>query len=767
MSDLPERSAADALPRWLPLALLALSVAVLFHRLLLGEVLFWGLPALQFYPWREFAMSELAQGRLPLWNPYNGAGAPLLANYQSALLYPPHLLYFLNAGPQMMGILGLMHILWAGLGMWFLTGRFGLPTLGRGIAVLAYPLSTTLVARFGTLPMVDCAAWLPWLMLAGDALVARPGPWQALALAVATAMQLLAGHAQWTFYSLALAGAYMAWRVATERRPARTLAVGVAAVLLGAGVAAAQLFPTAELQQQSQRVERLDEDFALNFSFSPISLVTLFNPDFFGNPGNGTYAIGGAYFETTAYIGFLPAALALVGTLGQFRRWWRRRGSAAQVAARATESVYGRAERRGLALFFALVVLVSLILAFGKFFPVYPFLYRSVPTFNLFQAPARWLLLTVFALALLAALAVPELQAGYRAQRRLMIGMMVALVVLTAGLVSQAVLVGGSAITQRMMFGMSVIGALWIASALILAGQPADSPRRWSAWAAGVLVFVAADLVWVNWLSNPTIPASFYERPSAVRRVSGRLFWADAELQKVQFTDFLPFRNYQVALEQRDTFRASDLPDLNLLDRAPTLNNFDPLRVDGVERYIRLLNRAPTPALLQAAGVGAARGLNVTLLPEKRVWLVPAVAAVNSPEEAEKAITAAGWDPARLAAIEGALNLPAGAAGGTASITAENPTDLTISVESAGGGLLVLADAYYPGWEATLDGGLAQIYRTNVAFRGVAVPAGRHLVHMTYASRWLAWGFALSAGSLAACVWLLVLGALRRRVESG
>src|SRR5207247_2949860 len=133
--------------------------------------LFWGLPSLQFYPWRDFAMSELAQGRLPLWNPYNGAGAPLLANYQSALLYPPHLLYWLWSGPQMMGFLGMLHLAWAGLGMWLFTGRLKLPTLGRGIAALAYSLSNTIVARFGTFPMVDVAAWLPWLLLATDALI--------------------------------------------------------------------------------------------------------------------------------------------------------------------------------------------------------------------------------------------------------------------------------------------------------------------------------------------------------------------------------------------------------------------------------------------------------------------------------------------------------------------------------------------------------------------------------------------------------------------
>src|SRR5579859_5833296 len=162
------RSWVQRWPDWLPLSLLGLTILALFYRLLLGQVIFWGLPSLQFYPWREFALNELAAGRLPLWNPYNGAGAPLLANYQSALLYPFNWLYIALPGPQTMGLLGMFHLLLAGIGMWLFTGRLKFDSLGRGIATLAYPLSSTLVARFGTVPMLDVAAWLPWLILAVD-----------------------------------------------------------------------------------------------------------------------------------------------------------------------------------------------------------------------------------------------------------------------------------------------------------------------------------------------------------------------------------------------------------------------------------------------------------------------------------------------------------------------------------------------------------------------------------------------------------------------
>lgn len=60
------------IPAWLPLLLMILTLVALFRRVFMGDTLFWGLPTLQFYPWRQFAFEELRAGRLPAWNPYLG-----------------------------------------------------------------------------------------------------------------------------------------------------------------------------------------------------------------------------------------------------------------------------------------------------------------------------------------------------------------------------------------------------------------------------------------------------------------------------------------------------------------------------------------------------------------------------------------------------------------------------------------------------------------------------------------------------------------------
>ncbi|HSR66978.1 MAG TPA: hypothetical protein VLU25_03465, partial [Acidobacteriota bacterium] len=56
----------------------------------------------QVYPYQVYLRSELAQGRLPLWNPYVQAGVPFLANSVSAALNPFQMLFLLLPQPALM-----------------------------------------------------------------------------------------------------------------------------------------------------------------------------------------------------------------------------------------------------------------------------------------------------------------------------------------------------------------------------------------------------------------------------------------------------------------------------------------------------------------------------------------------------------------------------------------------------------------------------------------------------------------------------------------
>jgi hypothetical protein len=82
------------------------------------------------------------------------------------------------------------------------------------------------------------------------------------------------------------------------------------------------------------------------------------------------------------------------------------------------------------------------------------------------------------------------------------------------------------------------------------------------------------------------------------------------------------------------------------------------------------------------------------------------------------------------------------------------PDSVELSVQSAGAGLLVASENYYPGWRAWVDGRAAEIYRTDIAFRGVAVPTGSHRLRMEFHPTVLPVSMAVS---LATAVVLLIL----------
>jgi hypothetical protein len=105
---------------------------------------------------------------LPLWNPLVGNGAPLLANYQSAVLYPPNWLALLLPTDYAMSWLAALHLAWAGAGMVLLAETLGFSRLGQAVAGLAFGLSQYLVARVGFLSINAAAAWLPWLVWAAE-----------------------------------------------------------------------------------------------------------------------------------------------------------------------------------------------------------------------------------------------------------------------------------------------------------------------------------------------------------------------------------------------------------------------------------------------------------------------------------------------------------------------------------------------------------------------------------------------------------------------
>jgi hypothetical protein len=167
---------------------------------------------------------------------------------------------------------------------------------------------------------------------------------------------------------------------------------------------------------------------------------------------------------------------------------------------------------------------------------------------------------------------------------------------------------------------------------------------------------------------------------------------------------------------------------------------------------------------------------NLDLLP--RVYLATATLGADSP------VQAAGLLQAQLAAakagngtaaplttvVEGLPPLSGGAqTRSAAEIVRYAAEEVVVRTESEQPAVLVLSDAFYPGWRAQVDGEDAPIHPANVLFRGVALPAGEHTVVFTYTPNgWrLGWGLAALGALLAVTLVCLAGWGFRRRRVPG
>lgn len=121
------------------------------------------------------------------------------------------------------------------------------------------------------------------------------------------------------------------------------------------------------------------------------------------------------------------------------------------------------------------------------------------------------------------------------------------------------------------------------------------------------------------------------------------------------------------------------------------------------------------------------------------------------------------FDPLTASFVEGDPGLPASAPvrGEAARFVVDDEETVEIEATLAQPGLVVLADAFAPGWRATVDGVAAPIYATNFLFRGVPAPTGTHRVRFEYRPRSVLVGAAASTLGLVVLVGLVVSG--RRR----
>ena len=262
---------------------------------------------------QNYLSRELHSGRVPFWTPYEWSGYPFLADPQVGAWYPLNWPFFLiGVTPRVLVVEHCLHAMLACFGAYFLAFSLIRHRPAAVLTGLCYGLSGYFVGHSSHTTQLQCAAWMPWLLLLFDrALTSRPLRNTMLG-GLAAGMMILAGHFQTILYGFLALGLFALARAANQRgRWLPILAQAIAIPIMGATLSAVATGPGLELAVNSVRASLVAT--TRTEGLIPLqALTTLVWPNFYGVFSanyHGPYDITQFYI----YAGVLLVPLAAAG----------------------------------------------------------------------------------------------------------------------------------------------------------------------------------------------------------------------------------------------------------------------------------------------------------------------------------------------------------------------------------------------------------------------------------------------------------------------
>lgn len=708
-------------------------------------------------------------GHLPLWNPEIFGGLPFVAAGSGDIFYPTWLLRLLVPATSAGNFSFYVHYILAGLFTYLLLRRLHVSWTGSVIGGLAYELSG-LIASYpspGHDGKLFASTMLP-LMLLGLLLALRDRRWQGYAiLSIATALTLL-GHFQIAYYSLIVAGLFALYLTLEEAGDAggggaRVLRLGLAlgAVLVGFGVAAIQILPFFEYIPFSPRAQGYhgfvgSTSYAIPWHHVP----ELFLKNFVGESRNGTYWGTNGLKLHSEYLGLPVIALAALGITTR--------------------------ERRRLVLWVGGIGLLFLLIALGAGTPFYRLWWAVMPLVKKTRAPGMALYVVALVTATLAALGVERALKGEG--RRLMtpalvVGGIVALLAVTGAFghlaESLAANPSAAAANQGAILWGALTSALALAAsaALLGVGQGRLTPRL---TALTLILIVGADL-WLNarqfWTyTKPYQRDPLTDRLSAtplpyrVLNLPGQGVYPGSTLMAFGIPEVFGYhgnelRYYDDLWDRENGWR--NLSVLSLWDlwavRYAVLPA-GPRSMDSIPGFRRILDSVTTFD-------GGRANLFERITPAPYARVVPEAVQADSATVVPTLVDPR-MDYSRIVlftkdqpVIPAPINRMPAPSPARASVTAWEPGGMTVTLDPVPPqrSYLVIAENWYPDWEARVDGQPTPVLRGDYTLITVALPAGAKQVELTFHSKLYDVGKAITVASVALLLIVLLAAVVARR----
>lgn len=681
----------------------------------------------------QYLRKSLLDGEFPWWNPHVGLGRPYASDLQSAVYYPPTYLYLLGE-LEGLSLFLCLHAFLLITGMHLLCRQLG----GRGVFGWLGGCALLASLGFGGRLLVGHTfyfaglCYLPILLTALTRLRLQPTAGRTGGFALLLALQFLTGHPQVFWISVFGLGLFLLGLLLQPgpavywRRIPRVIAGFGAAILLAAGITAIAWLPFLDLIAQGNR-QASTLEFASYLPFQAADVYCILTK----LPQGGPWIP----WESNCRLGFAWAVPGLIGL-----------------------SMLRNAGMRALMLMGA----CSLWFSFGAESWLFRVCFDFLPGASSFRNPARINALTVLALTAAAA--------AFLGRSRQLVG-----------------------------FSRLAVVAIGCALALLLGAQKFTGPSGAMNWLEPLLMLlVAVGTVYV---------LKFCGGFSFTTKMMPLLLWFGLQILELAGAH----AQYGRAYSYEEVYRLpSTFPVAQLLEeRLPTAPAGTPARImlprhvtppnfgmqhhwAHVDSYTALFLSRPWEYIHRSLGVEPPAFFNASLAdtvyerslfsipnlsldlgldsdlqvfvtntnPLPRLWITLAPRLVGSPGEALAAVTNR-LDLPREGVIESPLPFaspPTTGATGGAAILRFRSSEIKVRCQLPQPGLLVLNEAWYPGWHTEVGGQRVESRPVNYWMRGFALPAGEHMLTLRFRPRhlWLAAG--LSLGSMGVIVALIFRG---------
>lgn len=687
----------------------------------------------QIYPWKRVTMDAWKHRELPLWNPYSFSGTNHVGNYQSAVFSPLNALFLALPEVHAWSVMILLQPLVAGLCMYLFLRVFSISRVSSVIGVVAYMFCgfMTVWMAYGTLSYA--VAYLPLVLYGVYRLIVDDKKSGGLLISVGLCASFLSGHFQMSIYVVLYAMAfigYLAWGGRHMRRGIWALFC----IALGIGLAAPQIIPSFSAYSQAVRSSLFIKGEVIPWRY----IVTLFSPDFYGNPVTRNDWFG-HYAEWASFVGVAPLLLSILAMIIRIKKH--------PIS------------------FFTVMFFIPLFLAFQT--PLVDLLFAlKIPVLSTSSA-SRIIVLMSFSLAVLAGFGADTLSLLWEKR----------------DIKKTALWLGGVFLVITCLWGVLLIlrplppEKLYIATrntylptfivfitALISALGIVVNKRIRTLLLLAMLLLTSADMYrfaskWMPFdpsnLVYPQLPV-ITKLQSLTGKTHERVF-ANMGNELGSSFGLQLIEGYDAVYQYRYGKLISSVTkgEIRGVDRSVVVFDKhgmyaeDMLQLLGVRYYAhkksdgRLPWAYPFWEYPQYDRIWEDDNFeifeNSKSLP--RTFLASGYITAGNDTDILRALYADKTTKQNVVILEEKPEFEPMQGEGVATISSYRPTEVVIDVNTTVPKFLFLSDTYESGWSATVDGKRAKIYRADFDFRAVPVPQGTHTIRMRYMPQSIVIGF--------------------------